>query len=235
MAHDVEAVEHVHRLPGALGDHLQVGLPHVRADEVQRGAACGAEPVEEALQRLGPTVASDPQQTLAMAVDLIDQGQVALPAAARELVHADGLDVREVAVREAPLDGHAHGPIDGVPGGGERRGDLLPRQALGPPGEEPGVGVGHSVLAGGPRDGLDLHAAAGAGHAAHRVDEDHGDVPQGHEVESPRRPRVVARGRAPAVRARRAGPAAGTHADLEGQARVLDEPHGLVDERRVLL
>ena len=159
MAHNVEAIEHVYRLPGALGDHLQVGLPHVRADEVQRRAACGAEPVEEALQRRGLAFASDPQQTLAVAVDLIDERQVALPAAARELVDADGLDVREVAVREAPVDRHAHGPIDGIPGRGERRGDLLPRQALGPPGEEPGVGVGQSVLAGGPRDGLDLDAA----------------------------------------------------------------------------
>ena len=42
------------RLPGAFGDHRQVGLPHVRADEVQRRAASGAEPVEEAVQRLGP-------------------------------------------------------------------------------------------------------------------------------------------------------------------------------------
>ena len=185
MAHDVEAVEHLHGLAGALGNHRQVGLPHVRAHEVQRRAACGAEPVEEALQRLGLAFAADQQQTLAVAVDLIDQRQVALPAAARELVDADGLDVREVAVREAPVDGHAHGPIDGVPGRGERRGDLLPRQALGPSGEKPGVGVGQSVLAGGPRDGLDPHSAARAGHAAHRVEEDHGDVPQGHEVEAP--------------------------------------------------
>ena len=34
----------------------------------------------------------------------------------------------------------------------------------------------------------------------HRVDEDHGKVPQGREIEAPRRLRVVARGRAPAER-----------------------------------
>ncbi len=44
------------RLPGALRDHLQVGLPHVRAHEVQRRAACGAEPVEETLQMSRPCV-----------------------------------------------------------------------------------------------------------------------------------------------------------------------------------
>ena len=80
---------------------------------------------------------------------------------------------------EAPVDGPAHGPIDGVPRRGERRGDLLPRQALGPSGEEPGVGVGDSVLADGPRDGLDPDAAAGAGHAAHRVEEDEAPVDGG--------------------------------------------------------
>ena len=179
--------------------------------------------------------AADPQQALAVTVDLIDQRQVALPAAAGELVDADGLDVREVAVREAPVDRHAHGPIDGVPGRGERRGDLLPRQTLGPPGEEPGVGVGQSVLAGGPRQRLDPYAAARAVDAAHRVEEDHGDVPQGHEVEAPDRLRVVARGPAPALRARRAGPGARPHPNLEGQLRVLQQPHRLVDERRVLL
>ncbi len=135
-------------------------------------------------------------------------------------------------MREAPVDGHAHGPIDGVPRRGERRGHLLPRQALGPPGEEPGVGVGQSVLAGGPREGLDPHAATVAAHAAHGVEEDHGDVPQGHEVEAPDRLRVVARGPAPAVRAPRAGPGAGPYPDLGAQPRVLHQPHRLVDERR---
>ena len=170
-----------------------------------------------------------------MAVDLIDQRQVALPAAARELVDADGLDVGEVAVREAPVDGHAHGPMDGVPGGGERGGDLLPGQALGPPGEEPGVGVGQSMLAGGPRESLDPHAAARAGHAAHGVEEDHGDVPQGYEVEAPDRQRVVTRGPAPALRALCASPGAGPYPDLNALPRVLHQPHRLVDERRVLL
>ena len=34
VAHDVEAVEHLQRLLGALGDHLQVGLPHVRGSRI---------------------------------------------------------------------------------------------------------------------------------------------------------------------------------------------------------
>ena len=93
------------------------------------------------------------------------------------------------------------------------------------PARNQAVGIGQSVLAGGPREGLDPHAAAWAGHAAHRVEEGHGDVPQGHEVEAPDRLRVVARGPALALRAPRAGPGAGPYPDLDAQPRVLHQPH----------
>ena len=52
---------------------------------------------------------------------------------------------------------------------------------------------------------------------------------------STRTERFVARGPAPALRARRAGPGAGPYPDLEGEPRALHQPHRLVDERRVLL
>ena len=173
-----------------------------------------------------------------MVVDLVDEGQVALPAAAGEFVDADGLDVGEVAVGESPVDGGPDGAIDGVPGGGEGVGDLLPGEVLGPTGEEPGAGVGEAVVAGGPGDGLDLDAAARAVDAAHGVAEDDGDLPERHEVEAAWRQNVVAGRGAPALRAPGPGPDAGPDADLEGQARgvwVLEQPNGVIDERRVLL
>lgn len=102
VGHDVEAVEHVHGVAGTLGDHREVGPPHVGADEAQGGAAGGAEPVEEPVERRGPAFPADPQQSPAMVVDLVDEGQVALPATAGEFVDADGLDVGEVAVGESP-------------------------------------------------------------------------------------------------------------------------------------
>ena len=80
-----------------------------------------------------------------------------------------------------------------------------------------------------------MDAAARARHAAHRVVEDDRDVPEGHEVEAPPRLGVVARGPAAAPAAPRTGPGAGTHPYLQGQPRVLHEPHRLVDERRMLL
>ena len=121
---------------------------------------------------------------------------------------------------------------------GEGVGDLLPGEALGPTGEEPGAGVGEAVLAGGPGDGLDLDAAARAVDAAHGVAEDDGDLPERHEVEAAWRQNVVAGRGAPALRAPGPGPDAGPDADLEGQARgvwVLEQPNGVIDERRVLL
>ena len=234
----MEAIEHVHGVAGALGGHREVGLPHIGADEAEGGAAGRAEPVEEAVQGHGPAFTADPQQSPAMVVDRVDEGQVVLPAAAGEFVDADGLDVGEVAVGESPVDGGPDGPIDGIPGGGEGVGDLLPGEALGPAGEEPGAGVGEAVLAGGPGDSLDLDAAARAVDAAHSVTEDDGDLPEGHEVEAAWRQGVVAGRGTSALRAPGPGPDARAHADLEGQARgvrVLEQAHGVIDERRVLL
>ena len=154
-------------------------------------------PVEEALQCRGLAFASDPQQTLAVAVDLIDQRQVALPAAARELV--DGRWPRCWSGRGARGPSRrpcTRCPMDGVPRRGKRRGHLLPRQALGPPGKEPSVGIGQSVLAGGPWEGLDPHAAAwDRSTSAHRRrGRPRGCATGALEVEAPDRLRVVARG-----------------------------------------
>ena len=74
-----------------------------------------------------------------MALDLIDRREVPLPATALELVDADLLDVREVAVGQTPVDRHAHRPMDGVAGGLKPLGDLLPPESLGAPGEELGA------------------------------------------------------------------------------------------------
>ena len=45
-------------------------------------------------------------------------------------------------------------------------------------------GTRRRCFAGGQRDGLQLHAATAAGHAAHRMDEDDRNLPQGHQVEA---------------------------------------------------
>ena len=47
MAHDVELVEHQHRLGGADPDDIDVGLPHIAADAFERRGALGVEEIEE--------------------------------------------------------------------------------------------------------------------------------------------------------------------------------------------
>ena len=91
MHHDVKAVQHVHGLASFLGDHFQVRLPHVRAHVLQRRAALSAKPAEKAQQRLDLALVADPQQTLAVRVDLLHQRQVLMPSLPGNLVDPDGL------------------------------------------------------------------------------------------------------------------------------------------------
>jgi hypothetical protein len=130
MGHDVEAVKHMPGLPGLLGNNPQVRLPHVRADELQSRAALGSEPAEEAQQGLDLALLADPQQALAVGVDLVDQRQVAMSALPLHLVHTDGGDVTEILMGTSPIDRHLNSMKDVVPRGLEDRGNLLPTQAL---------------------------------------------------------------------------------------------------------
>jgi hypothetical protein len=99
MRHDVETVEDMDRLSGLLGDDLEVGLLHVRAHKAQGRTALAAKPPEEAQQGLDPALLADPQQSLAIRIDLIHQGQVAMPPSPSNLVDAERLNPRQVDVR----------------------------------------------------------------------------------------------------------------------------------------
>src|SRR3954447_1989851 len=86
---------------------------------------------------------------------------------------------------QAPLDGVSHRPADAIPGGPEDRPDLAPTQAPGPTRQEPAIGRRQLILAIAPRHHLHRDPAPGAIHAAHPVDEEHQDAPEGDELESP--------------------------------------------------
>lgn len=104
LGDDVIAVEHVDGMLGASSEDLEVGLPHVAGD-VLKPSRTRAKHVEEGIEsRLGTTLA-DPQQTLAVLVDLVDDGEVVLAPTSRHLVDADGADAGQVTVLETPLDG----------------------------------------------------------------------------------------------------------------------------------
>jgi hypothetical protein len=79
LGHQMEAVEDVERVGSVLGDEIEVGLPHVGAEEPDLGAALHPEPGEERPEGFLRASATDPEQTAAPFVDLVDHGQVPLP------------------------------------------------------------------------------------------------------------------------------------------------------------
>lgn len=71
----MKAVEDVEGVPGLGGDDLEVGLPHVAADKAQAAENLPSEGRQAPAQGRLRAPRSDPEQTAAMAVDLIDEGQ----------------------------------------------------------------------------------------------------------------------------------------------------------------
>ena len=86
---DMKAVQNVERVPGFLGDDVEVRLPHVAADERERRGPLSPEPAEKLEQRLGASVLADPQQTLPRRVDLIHEGQEVAAVLPVDLIDAD--------------------------------------------------------------------------------------------------------------------------------------------------
>ena len=60
LGDDVEAVENVQRLGTFVADHVQVGLPHVRADKLDLGSEFLSDDSEEALEALDGAFLADP-------------------------------------------------------------------------------------------------------------------------------------------------------------------------------
>lgn len=204
LAGDMEAVEHMEGLAGALADHVEVGLPHVGAVHLEPGGALLAEPREEALEGLDLAFLPDPQQAAAVGIDLVHQDEVFVAGLPGDLVDADGGDAGESDAR-----------------------GVLPREALGPRGEEPAEGFGGALLAVGPRHALDLDRdATGAIDAAQAVDEEGGQAEQRHELEAARREAVVAGTLAAAAGAHRAAVGARLHVDDHVEVSLAGLPLG---------
>src|SRR3990172_12107845 len=115
LGDDVEAVPDIERGGAVLLDELQVGLPHIRADELDLLTEFFADESKNLREALLGALLADPQQPLATGFDLIDERQILMAAAILELVHADSTDLIEATVLQAPL----HDILDGVE-------DLLP-------------------------------------------------------------------------------------------------------------
>src|SRR5271166_2011056 len=70
---------------------------------------------------------------------------------------------------------------------------ILPAEPFRPAGKEPAEGRRQRTFSFGPRHLLHRHAALRAVHPPHRVDEEHGNLPERHKLEPPPRQPVVAR------------------------------------------
>jgi len=88
----VKAVEDVQRLRAFLADHVQVGLPHVRADELNLRGELGADHGKESREGFDGAFSADPQQASEALVDLVDQSQVFVALGILDFIDADDPD-----------------------------------------------------------------------------------------------------------------------------------------------
>ena len=182
---DMEAVEDVEGGGQHAGDDVEIGLPHVGADDLDPGAAGGSEFVEEAFKCCSLAVDDNSEQTLGAAIDLIDESHVLMALAVGDFIDAKSGDIFQVAVFQAVIDDPPDGAADVIPGGVEACGGLLPAESSGPAGEKKAVDIAAGILAGGPWDSLDLYAAIRAANPAHGIGKEEGDIPDRDEFKEP--------------------------------------------------
>ena len=70
-SHNMKTIQNVYRLRSLLGDHFQIRLPHVAADELDGRRPFATQCLKEPRQRLGRTILANPQQASAASIDLI--------------------------------------------------------------------------------------------------------------------------------------------------------------------
>ncbi len=81
-------------LPRLFGNHFQVRLPHVAADKLQRFTSILAKPVKEPQQCLDCTLVSNPQQSLAVFINLVDQRQITVAPLPSNFVNTHRFNAR---------------------------------------------------------------------------------------------------------------------------------------------
>jgi len=169
-------------------------------------AALFAQHAKEPQEGLGGAILADPQQTLPLGVDLIDQRQVLVAALPLHLVHADRLDPLQVAVCQTPRHRMFYRAKHVLPRRAKGLGHPFPGKALCPAGQKPAIGRRQRMLAVAPGNLLHLHATSRAFDPTHRVDKVDGDPPQRDVLEPtlgqavvPRRSLAAARTSCPAV------------------------------------
>src|SRR5579883_3443376 len=226
---DVVAVEDIQGALGPLGDHVQIRLPHVRADKADQGGALGAEPEEEFPEARLFAILCDEQQPLHAVVDLVDQGEESAFAPV-DLIDPAGGDASQVHARPTPVDRHLYRAIHALPAGLEGARNVLPGQQLRPGGQEPREARRQLPLAQRPRQMLDHDSMLAAAHPPRRIAKVRRDTPQRYELKLPLGQPVVAGHRALTLRAGAAGVLPRSHPDLDPRYPLLDQSARLVHE-----
>jgi hypothetical protein len=211
----METIQNMQSMTGLFGYNAKIRLPHVATDELNPVNAFFAELLEELTQGLLGSLFSNPQETPASGIDLIDHGQVLVPLSISDLVNPDGSDVLNNAMRKAPSDSHLDRSKDTVPGGLEDLTDLLPGQTPGPASKEPSVGCCQMILPFSPWNSLCSDAATRAIDPAHGVEEEHKDPPERDELKAALGKCVVARPRLAAAGTNGTAPSAWPDIDIE--------------------
>jgi len=176
-----------------LGNHVEVGLPHIATDETDRLARLVAEGHEEPPQTVLRSLLGYPQQPLHAVLDLIHQRQVVMPSLPLDLIHADGLDGAEILMGHAP-ENRMFDRLEHVsPSGAEHASHLVPGQMLRPASQEPAITRRQMAFPPGPWHSLHRHATTSAVHPPHGIHKKYGHPPQGYKLEPPLRQPIVTR------------------------------------------
>jgi len=231
---NMKAIQDMQRVADLPGNDVEVGFPHVAANKPQALDHFRSEGFQTVPQTGLRPARADPQQPLAMPVDLINHRQKvgAFPAlAAMDLVHADRLDPFQFAVGQPPLHEPLDRAVNRFPTRAEDSRRFAPRQPSRPAGQESHHGRGDPLLARIPRHVFDHHPVRRALHPARRVDKLRRDAPQRHEHPAALFQPVVAGARLPARSAAR--PALGVRLDVHldfSRVPGADQAHAAVNE-----
>src|SRR5487761_139615 len=224
---DVIAIEDVERAGCALGDYVQIRLPHVRADKADERGTLGPQPQEELPQARLLAILRHEQQPLHPFVDLVDEREESALAPV-DLIDSAGADAGQVHPCPAPVHRHLHRAEHALPAGLEGPRDILPGQQLRPGGQEPRKARRQRPLAHRPGQVLDHDPVLAAVHPPRRVTEVGRDPPQRHELKLPLGQPVVAGRGFLAMRAGAPGAFPGPQLDLDPRHSPLDQSARLV-------
>ena len=179
---DVEAVENVKNIGQEISGTVEVGFPHVGAKEADAATEILAKDLEEEIEGGFGAVVADPEQSLAVVVDLVNQRPEFVLLANMDFIDPESLDSGEIAVLDAVIYDPFDRTIHISPTGTEAPGDLRPRQETSPLGQEEAEHLAVLVLAAGPRHPLDGRSAFAAVNAPWRVDQKDEQSPEGNKV-----------------------------------------------------